>query len=141
MSKSGCIIIIEDDADDRSFLESAIKKLEMPNALKWFDTAEAAYHYISTTAQSIFLILSDVNLPGKNGLEFKKRVDAVPRLRKKSIPFIFYSTTAHQKDVIEAYTEMTIQGFFKKEHDSSDTLRTMKVIFDYWSLCRHPNVK
>lgn len=141
MSKSGVIVIIEDDLDDRKFLGEIIKELNVTNELKWFETSEEALDFISTTFQSIFIILSDVNLPGKSGLEFKKTLDDNPELRRKSIPFIFYSTAANQDDVNEAFLTMTTQGFFKKGPDYENAKIAIKVILDYWRLCRHPNTQ
>lgn len=141
MSKSGVIVIIEDDTDDRKFLGEIIAELSLPNELKWFETAETALDYICTTFQSIFIIISDVHLPGQSGLEFKRKIDADPGLRRKSIPFVFYSTAANQEDVNEAFLNMTIQGFFKKGPDYQAAKKTLSTIFDYWRICRHPNTQ
>jgi response regulator RpfG family c-di-GMP phosphodiesterase len=141
MSKSGALIIIEDDIDDRNFLLSVFKDIALKNEVIWFGTTDEAFTFLCTTVKSIFLILSDVNLPGKNGLEFKRYVDSDPKLRKKCIPFIFYSTSANQQDVNEAYTHMTVQGFFKKGNDLKETTQIMRCLFEYWSLCRHPNTQ
>jgi response regulator RpfG family c-di-GMP phosphodiesterase len=139
MSKSGMLIIVEDDVDDREFLANVLDKIGIKNEILWFDNTNDALGFLLTTTRSIFIIFSDINLPGKNGLEFKRTIDNTPKLRKKSIPFVFYSTAAHQRDINEAYTEMTVQGFFKKGMDTSETESIMKIIFDYWTLCKHPN--
>ncbi|WP_294824513.1 response regulator [uncultured Flavobacterium sp.] len=139
MQKSGTVVIIEDDADDRAFLDKILKEIGIENKIAWFNSTDEALAFLSKTSQTIFIIFSDVNLPGRNGLEFKKQIDDDPYLRKKSIPFVFYSTSANQRDVNEAYTEMTVQGFFRKPDDYTETARLMKVIFDYWSICKHPN--
>jgi len=141
MSKSGPIILIEDDKDDRAFLESTLKQLGVRNKLVWFDNINEGYDYLLQTEESIFLIFSDINLHGKNGLEFKRKIDSTPELRKKSIPFVFYSTSAHQRDINEAFTQMTVQGFFKKGLDIQESSHIMKVIIDYWTLCKHPNTQ
>lgn len=141
MSKSGVIVIIEDDIDDRKFLGEIIRELEVTNEIKWFETSESALEYLSSTFQSIFIILSDISLPGNSGLEFKKTIDDDSVLRRKSIPFIFYSTAANQEEINYAYLNMTIQGFFKKGPDYENSKIAMKAIFDYWRLCRHPNTQ
>jgi response regulator RpfG family c-di-GMP phosphodiesterase len=141
MSKSGPIIVVEDDADDQAFLQAVFHKLNLPNEIIWFDNTLEAYDFLMATQRIIFIIFSDINVPGRNGLEFKKSIDATPKLRKKSIPFVFYSTVANRKDVIEAYTQMTVQGFFKKGLDTEETEKIIKVIIDYWMLCKHPNVQ
>jgi response regulator RpfG family c-di-GMP phosphodiesterase len=141
MSKHGPILIIEDDIDDRKLLEDALKDIGYSNRIVWYDNTEEAYYYLSTTTDSIFIIFSDINLPGKNGLDFKKKIDSVPHLRQKSIPFIFYSTSANQQDINEAYSKMTVQGFFKKGRTYAEAKNTLKLILEYWKECRHPNIQ
>ncbi|TRW27189.1 response regulator [Flavobacterium zepuense] len=141
MSKSGALVIIEDDIDDRIFLEKIFKDIGFKNEVIWFSNTDDAFAFLNTTIKIIFIIFSDVSLPGQSGLDFKKQLDGNPKLRQKSIPFIFYSTSANQQEVNEAYTQMTIQGFFKKENNIQDTTEMLKTIFAYWSLCRHPNTQ
>ncbi len=74
-----------------------------------------------------------------NGLELKRKIDKDPKLREKSIPFIFYSTAANKDAVDEAYTELTIQGFFIKGTDYQKTKSLIQVIIEYWKNCVHPN--
>ena len=139
MAKSGTIIVIEDDEDDVEFLRDTLKQLGEDNKLVWFNNTSLAWDYLRNTTERPFIILCDVNLPVQNGIEFKKSVDADPVLRKKSIPFIFYSTSVDQRYVNTAYTEMTVQGFFQKGYDFKDMVATIKVIMDYWKLSKHPN--
>jgi len=140
MSKTGPIILIEDDVDDKSIFENIVRELEYKNLILWFENTDDALTYLCTTTDSPFVIFSDVNLPGRNGLDFKAKIDDVPELRRKSIPYIFYSTSANQHDVNKAYTQMTIQGFFKKENDYDAMKKNIKLILEYWSVCRHPNL-
>lgn len=141
MSKTGALVIVEDDQDDRKFLERIFGDLGLTNKIIWFDAADEALSFLSSTNQNIFMIFSDIKLPGKSGLELKRAIDADHKLRKKSIPFVFYSTTANQNDINEAYTQMTIQGFFKKDPDYEDAKKLMKIILEYWSICHHPNTQ
>jgi CheY-like chemotaxis protein len=139
MSKSGPIVIVEDDADDKEIFEMALKELSVENEIVWFTDPATAYHYLQATTEVIFLIFCDINLPGKSGMEFKRDIDSNPELRKKSIPFIFMSTTASQKDVNDAYTKMVVQGFFKKETDYNAIKKVISSILEYWRYCKHPN--
>lgn len=140
MSKTGRILIVEDDADDKEFLEAMLTEIGVKNKLVWMPDATQALAYLNTTIEPLFLIFSDINMPIVTGLDFKRQIDADPVLRKKSIPFIFYSTAALQKDVNEAYTELTIQGFFIKGSDYNKTKAIISTIVDYWKNCIHPNI-
>ena len=137
--KSGPIIIIEDDNDDKVIMKEILKELQVENKEIWFTNSKDAMTYLCSTSESPFLILCDINLPGKNGIEFKRSVDSDLYLRKKSVPFIFYSTTADVNSVTEAYTQMTVQGFFQKKDKYEDIKHDIKIIIDYWKACRHPN--
>lgn len=141
MAKSGPILIIEDDIDDKQIFESAVKSLNYNNPIVWHKDTHEALAYLKETDDKVFVIFCDINMPGLNGLEFKSRVDDNPELRKKSIPFVFYSTTANQEAVNNAYTQMTVQGFFKKGTDYAEIKNTLKTILEYWSMCIHPNVQ
>lgn len=137
--KSGPIILIEDDTDDKEVLESIFKELKVLNKLIWFSKSGEAFSYLKSTSDQPFIIFCDVNLPMEDGVSFKRRIDADAHLREKSIPFVFYSTSVDQQTVNEAYTKMTVQGFFQKGSSFEEIKKAIKLIVDYWMLCRHPN--
>jgi CheY-like chemotaxis protein len=137
--KSGPIIIIEDDPDDAGVLEEIFFELHIPNKLLWFLSSEDAIRYMHTATEQPFLILSDINMPGLNGIEFKQYIDGDLNLRRKCIPFIFYSTSADEQIVNKAYNELTVQGFFQKSGTYGEIKNMVRTIIDYWLLCRHPN--
>lgn len=139
MSKSGLIIIVEDDGDDKDIFESIVRELDIDNKIQWFGETKSAFQFLKNTTENIFIIFSDINLPGNTGIEFKRALDQDPELRKKSIPFVFLSTQASQKDVDEAFTKMTVQGFFTKGNNYNDMKAVLKYIFAYWKHSKHPN--
>jgi len=139
MSKSGPIVIVEDDADDKEIFESIVRDLNINNEIVWFTEAENAFSFLKTTNKKVFLIFCDINLPEINGIEFRRDIDNDPELRKKSIPFVFLSTQASQSDINEAYLKMTVQGFFKKGNNYNEMKTMLKNIFEYWKNSLHPN--
>ncbi len=139
MSLNGPVIILEDDPDDEDLLISIFAELGIRNKVLWFTRAPEAFAYLQTTLDTPFIILSDINLPGMSGIEFKRAIDEDPKLRKKSIPFVFYSTSIEQGAVNEVYTKMTVQGFFQKPSTYAETKERISLIFAYWQKCRHPN--
>lgn len=139
MSKTGPILIIEDDPDDAEMFMAIAKDLKVPNELIWFENTEEAFDYLVQTKEIVFVIFCDINLPGTNGLTFKRTIEEHPALRKKSIPFMFFSTTAKPEDVNEAFHDMIVQGFFQKPSDYSELKFMLSTIFNYWKLSHHPN--
>lgn len=140
MSKTGPILIIEDDKEDKEMLEDVLRDLNVKNPIVWLENTQQAYDYLCDAKESMFIIFCDINMPGRNGLELKLKIDEHKELRQKSIPFIFYSTSANQKDVNDAYAKMTVQGFFQKGNDYTEMKNVIKLILDYWTLCKQPNI-
>ena len=139
MSHQGPIIVIEDDKDDQEILQEAIEDLGIRNKLLFFDKGSDAFDYLKTTSDKPLVIFSDVNLPQQSGVEFKRHLDSDPQLRQKSIPFVFFSTYIDRSLVDIAYKELTIQGFFQKSGNYEELKSTLKLIIEYWKICKHPN--
>jgi CheY-like chemotaxis protein len=137
--KAGPIIVVEDDADDQKTFEEILVELHVPNKVLFFNSCLKAWEYLKETTDQPFIIFSDVNLPKQTGLEFKQRIDEDEYLRRKSIPFIFYSTSADQAVINKAYTTLSVQGFFKKSNSYKEIREDIRLIIDYWKSCRHPN--
>ena len=137
--KSGPIVLVDDDVDDRDILQEILQDLQVPNKLMWFPTSNDAFIYLKNSTVQPFLIFCDLNLPFQSGLEFKKKIDADKDLRRKSIPFIFYSTSVQPTAVEVAYTQMTVQGFFQKKAIYEDLKKLVSIILAYWENCSHPN--
>lgn len=137
-SKNGPVIVVEDDQDDQEILREVFDLLEVSNTILFFSDGVEAIHYLNTTTDQPFLILCDINLPKMNGLELRGQINLDERLRKKSIPFIFFSTNASPDAVAKAY-DLTVQGFFVKSHTLQELQDTMRLIISYWTFCRHPN--
>ena len=139
MSLAGPVIVIDDDRDDQEIMMDAFNEIGFSNPLIFFDKPGAAMDFLKTTSESPFVILSDVNLPQQNGIDFKREIDSIPYLRQKSIPFVFFSTFVDKRVVETAYKELTIQGFFQKSSNYHELKNTIKQIIEYWKICKHPN--
>jgi hypothetical protein len=56
----------------------------------------------------------------------------------KSIPYLFFNTSAEQKHIVDAYSR-SIQGFFIKPNNYGTLKSTIKKIVEYWQECVSPN--
>jgi CheY-like chemotaxis protein len=138
MNLTGPIVVIDDDEDDHEIIIEVCDRMNIGKYLKCFRDGEDALSYLKLSLEYPCLILCDINMPKITGFELRKTINANNILRERSVPFIFYSTSANIKQVREAY-DMTVQGFFLKGTNLSEAERTFRVILDYWQLCKHPN--
>lgn len=138
MNKTGPIIIIEDDVDDQEVLEDIFRELNYKNKLIFFGDSQEALDFLTDTEIEPFLVISDINMPKLSGLELREKVINNEDLRLKSIPYLFFSTSAEQKHVIDAYSR-SIQGFFVKPGSYDKLKKMMMKIVEYWQECESPN--
>lgn len=138
MNKRGPIIIIEDDMDDQFILTDIFEELNYDNELIFFADSVQALEYLVNTDIEPFLVLSDINMPKLNGMELREKIHNNEDLRLKSIPYLFFSTSAEQKHVIDAYSR-SIQGFFVKPANYDKLKKVIVTIVEYWQECESPN--
>jgi DNA-binding NtrC family response regulator len=138
MNKRGPIIIIEDDIDDQDILKDIFKELQYENKVIFFGDSMKALEFLTDTDIEPFLVLSDINMPKLNGMELREKVHNNEDLRMKSIPYLFFSTSAEQKHVIDAYSR-SIQGFFIKPNNFERLKEIITKIVEYWQECESPN--
>lgn len=132
------IIVVDDDLDDHFIFREIAERIRLTNEIIFFRNGFEFINYLKTTTDNPFIIFCDINMPTMGGLETRKRIIEDDYLRKKSIPFVFFTTAASKVQVSEAY-ELTVQGFFIKQPSFDETERTFKLILDYWDRCKHPN--
>jgi CheY-like chemotaxis protein len=138
MNKSGPIIVIEDDIDDQEILIEIFENLGYKNKIIFFHDGNEALVYLNKSDVQPFLILSDINMPKLNGFELRNLVFTNEQLQTKCIPYLFFTTTANKKSVIDAYT-MSVQGFFVKPNSIPALETTIRKIVEYWQECIAPN--
>ncbi|MDB5229459.1 MAG: response regulator [Chitinophagaceae bacterium] len=138
MNVNGPVIIIEDDADDQDMLKEIFEKLNYRNKILFFGDGQDALDYLNKSEVIPFLILSDINMPRLDGFALRSKIRENEQLDIKCIPYLFFSTAATQKAVIDAYS-MSVQGFFIKQNSMVELEKTISVIMEYWKKCVAPN--
>jgi CheY-like chemotaxis protein len=138
MNKDGPVVIIEDDEDDQMLLTEIFKNLDYKNQVVFFKDGNDALDYLNKTEINPFLILSDVNMPKINGFELRSKIHTNEQLHVKCIPYLFFTTNANKKSVIDAYA-MSVQGFFIKPNTMTKLETTIKLIMEYWKECIAPS--
>lgn len=138
MHRNEAIIIIEDDEDDQVLLKEAFENLGYSNKLYFFQNGQSALNFLNSSNLIPFLILSDINMPKLDGFALRDKIKMDAKLQLRCIPYLFFSTSLAQEDVIKAYS-LSVQGFFKKESTQRELEKTLTVIIEYWKRCSAPN--
>ncbi|RZJ31145.1 MAG: response regulator [Flavobacterium sp.] len=134
----GDIIVIDSDDFDNEMFAQIGSDLGFGDNLHIFEDGESAMEYLRETPNRIGIIFCEIYLPKRNGMELKvlMREDSV--LRKKSVPFILFSTVVNPADVELAYLELPVQGLFLKQSSYAEMKAMVDVAIQYWSTCIHP---
>jgi CheY-like chemotaxis protein len=138
MNRKGEIIIIEDDEDDQGFFKEAFNNLEYENKLLFFSDGQSALDFLNSSDMTPFLILSDINMPKLDGFALRDKIRMDANLQLRCIPYLYFSTSVSQNEVITAYS-LSAQGFFKKQPAMAELEKSITVIMEYWARCASPN--
>jgi CheY-like chemotaxis protein len=138
MNKNGPIIVIEDDVDDQEILVEIFQNLGYENKIVYFFDGNEALEYLNKSDVQPFLILSDINMPKINGFELRNKVFTNEQLQNKCIPYLFFTSGANKKTVIDAYA-LSVQGFFIKPASMQGLENSIKKIIEYWKECIAPS--
>ena len=138
MNKNGPVVVIEDDEDDQAILKEVFENLDYPNEVIFFSDGHEALDYLNQVEVLPFLILSDINMPRLDGFALRQKLKSDAALQVKCIPYLFISTAATQKAVIDAYS-LSVQGFFVKQSSLAEIEATISAIMEYWKRCAAPN--
>lgn len=114
-------IIIENDELDRLVLFHHLKQYESIEIVASFDSAEKAIPYLDFPVD---LLISEVNLKGMNGLEFRKIAHKIPAC-------IFISS--HPEFAIESF-EVDTLDFISKPLKTDRFHLSMQKLFDFFEM-------
>lgn len=136
--KRTVVIIAEDDPDDRLLIKDAIKEASSRSVDIFFvqDGAEMLdyLHHrgkfrSEADAPSPELVLLDLNMPKKNGMEVLAEIKGDPALR--AIPVVVL-TTSHSPEHVQRSYELGGNGYVTKPDSFSELVELMKGIERYW---------
>ena len=137
MAKNSAILYIDDDTEDQEIAKQAFEELGIKNRIDFVQTGEEAFEYLRTK-EPPFMIFCDYKLPRMDGIELRRQIEENEEVRRKAIPFVYFSTVVSKKMVEEVY-KMNVQGLFEKGTDYAQIKALLKQILDYWQVCKHPN--
>jgi len=137
MDSAVTILLVEDDAGDQVLTKRAFAKSKITNDIYVVETGEEALDYLFhrgkyanlKDAPIPSLILLDVNLPKKTGLEVLVEIRKCDKTRK--IPIVILTTSRQKRDVDLAY-ELGANSFISKPIDVPKFLQIVQSLEGYW---------
>ncbi|QJD81558.1 response regulator [Spirosoma rhododendri] len=105
------VLIIDDDADDRFFMEHALKTDSAHTRLYLADSGQQALDMLVLVHPAPDVILLDLNMPGLSGLEVLGQLKQSTRYQH--IPVIVLTTSHAPADRERAY-QLGASGFITK---------------------------
>jgi CheY-like chemotaxis protein len=126
------IYIVDDDAEDEDLIKEAFVELGIRNELKFFRSAASILEELKKQAEVPFIIISDVNLPKMDGFQLREKILNDADIADKTIPFIFWSTSASEAQIKKAY-DLSVHGFFLKSRTFKELKKQIQEMIAYWS--------
>jgi len=123
------IWMVDDDPDDRMLAQDAFDECRIANPLEILEDGDALLKRLSTTMHLPDLILLDLNMPRKSGLEALTEIKADLRLRH--IPIIVLTTSDSDDDVAAAY-QLGASSYITKPVTFDGLVEVMRTIKSYW---------
>lgn len=128
------ILLVEDNDGDIFLITEALGNAKIINKLNVVKDGKKALEYLEKKppfASVILpdLILLDINLPKRNGLEVLQMIKENEAL--KTIPVIILTTSSSQKDVMASYANHA-NCFITKPVDAEQFLSVVATIENFW---------
>lgn len=105
-----CALIVDDSSVMRKIVERSLRQagIELSEVMEAGSGLEAL---AAIQLKKPDLILSDINMPAMNGLEFVRKLQEVPGM--KDVPVVMITTEASESHVVEALS-YGAKGYIRK---------------------------
>jgi CheY-like chemotaxis protein len=130
---------LEDDANDRFFVARALAALHPDVELRSFADGLLAQARLNTVkdarAELPHLILTDMKMPGMNGVEF---IRWLRRSEHSCVPVVMLSGSALSEDIATAY-RAGVSSFITKPLETNALNTVLWNLLNYWKdTCHNP---
>ncbi|MDF1656243.1 MAG: response regulator [Verrucomicrobiales bacterium] len=138
MSEPGLVkfLLVEDDDDHAMLAERAIKKARIVNRIDRARDGVEAMQYLRGEGEHAGqplpnIVLLDLNLPKKSGLEVLAEIRADERL--KGIPVVILTTSGDEQDIADAYGN-NVNSYLRKPVDFEQFHQMVNDLCLYWGV-------
>lgn len=128
------ILLVEDNPGDVRLTEEVLKEGKINNVLNVVGDGVEALAFLHrqgryADAKPQDLILLDLNLPKKSGIEVLREIKADPELRK--VPVVVLTTSAAETDILQAY-DLHANCYITKPVDLDQFVHVVRSIENFW---------
>lgn len=120
------VLIADDDEDDRLFYQEVIHELPYVLHLTMARDGEETINALNSMEDLPDLLLLDLNMPVKNGLECLQEIKASKKL--KSLPVIIFSTSSFPSTINQVY-DLGAHLYIRKPNDFMSFKLSMQYVF------------
>ncbi len=134
-SKPITILMADDDPDDRLLVQEAFEENRLLNHLETVEDGEELMDFLHRRGKFVNnlitpgLILLDLNMPRKSGLEALKEIKADEKLRR--LPVVILTTSKAEEDIIRSY-DLGVNSFIVKPVTFDSLVELIKELDRYW---------
>jgi chemotaxis family two-component system response regulator Rcp1 len=134
------ILLVEDNPGDSRLIKEVFKDGKVANTLVVAkDGVEALTILKDPSAAFPDLILLDLNLPRKKGLDVLEEVKSDPALKR--IPVIVLTTSNDEKDILKSY-DLHASAYLTKPVDLNEFITVIRNLENFWlTLVKYPPKK
>ena len=133
------ILLVEDNPDDVLLMKRALKKANLVNPLQVVEDGEQAIAYLAGEGQYAdraayplpVLVLLDLKLPRKSGLEVLQWVRQQPGLKRLRVVVL---TSSNQKADINQAHELGANSYLVKPGTIDSLIEMVKTLNLYWMI-------
>ena len=144
MTRTGFILLVEDNADDVELTLRAFEKSQLADDVVVVRDGSEALDYLAGTgvhaerARSPMpaVVLLDLNLPKMDGLEVLKRIRANERTRR--LPVVVLTSSNEERDVLRSY-DLGANSFVRKPVDFVEFVEAARQLGLYWLVLNEPS--
>ncbi|MBI5324935.1 MAG: response regulator [Ignavibacteriae bacterium] len=128
------ILLVEDNPGDARLAIEAMKDSKIKNNLIWIRDGIETMQYLRkemnySEAQRPDLILLDLNMPRKNGIEILTEIKWDDELKR--IPVVILTVSKAEEDIIKTYNRHA-NCYVTKPLDLEQFIHVVKSIEDFW---------
>lgn len=123
------ILVADDDHEDRQLIQDALRESRISNPVVFVNDGEQLMAALAEPHPLPGLILLDLNMPKKDGLEALREIKDIERLR--SIPVIVLTTSQAEEDILKSYN-IGASSFISKPVTFTGLVEVLREIAHYW---------